>query len=143
MTTGNTGYGKFSDRYTISPENQQRATQDIAKAIFNDKGFREKVHIAIKSAMDELAGPDQVQNVSVNLEYIINNSVATLQIGITFCELLGKYEVEIKNGRRVSSHTRKYSGARPWQLPDGSWITLDHVPRELAEPAIAEALEKL
>ena len=41
---------------------------------------------------------------------------------------------------KVSSHTRHYEGERPFQLPNGSWVTSNHIPAELARDAGRKAL---
>jgi len=41
---------------------------------------------------------------------------------------------------KVSSHTRHYEGERPFQLPNGSWVTSNRIPVELARDAARKAL---
>ena len=41
---------------------------------------------------------------------------------------------------KVSSHTRHYEGERPFQLPNGNWVTSNHIPAELARDAGRKAL---
>ena len=130
--------------FSIDQSELDRIKPEIARAIFNDPGLRKQIEETITKAVQELAGPDQVQNVSINLEYAITNRESTLIIGVSLGELTGNYEVEVQAHSRSNSevirHSRNYSGSRPFQLPNGSWVTLDHVPIELAEEKIAEAL---
>ena len=44
------------------------------------------------------------------------------------------------NQNRISSHTRHYEGERPFQLPNGNWVTSNHIPAELARDAGRKAL---
>ena len=41
---------------------------------------------------------------------------------------------------KVSSHTRHYEGERPFQLPNGSWVTSSNIPAELARDTAHKAL---
>ena len=41
---------------------------------------------------------------------------------------------------RVVSHSRHYEGERPFQLPNGNWVTSNRIPAELAKDAARKAL---
>jgi len=46
----------------------------------------------------------------------------------------------MSNQAKVSSHTRHYEGERPFQLSNSSWVTLSHIPAELAIQKVKETL---
>ena len=133
--------------YSIPDSELERIKPQISRIILSDPGFRQQLEEKIRTSVLGLAGPDQVQNVSINFEYAINNREASLNISVSLGELTGNYEVEVQSHSRSNSevigHSRSYSGSRPFQLPDGRWVTLDHVPKELAQEKIIEALGQI
>lgn len=100
----------------------------------------------IKSVVDGLIEGQQAEN-SYSHEYNISGDTVEGTITFELGQIQGSYESQIskhsREGGSVKSHTRTYQNKRPFQLPDGSWITSETIPQEVIEAAIEKPVQEL
>ena len=131
------------------------ARQLLPKVLENMKGI-------VQQAVDGIV---ENQGQSVDTDYStrfeINDREATGIVTIMLGPISGPFDTVVQahnrstthNGRdanghtrpsslshRVVSHSRHYEGERPFQLPNGSWVTSNRIPAELARDAAHKAL---
>ena len=127
----------------------------LPKMLENMKG-------TVQKAVDGIV-EDQGQAVDndYSTRFEINDREATGIVTIMLDPISGPFETMVQahnrsttnNGRdanghprpsslthRVVSHSRHYEGERPFQLPNGNWVTSKRIPAELARDAARKAL---
>jgi len=118
-------------------ETQAKARMALAKAILPIILERKKA--AVQAAIDGLVEGQGVDN-QYSTRYEINDRDAIGHITVNLGPISGSMEVVV-GGNKTKTHTRTYDGQRPFQLPDGSWVTSSHIPAELAIERGKEALD--
>ena len=104
----------------------------------------------VQQAVDGIV---ESQGQSVDNDYStrfeINDRESTGIITILLGPISGPFDTVVQGHNRttknkeqakVSSHTRHYEGERPFQLPNGSWVTSSNIPAELARDTAHKAL---
>jgi len=114
----------------------------LAEAVLQEMSTR--IRAAADAVALEFADPLIQKIDDIDSLYEISNSEARLTFKIFLGELIGKYTQRVRKFRRnnstVKPHTRNYTGQRPWQLSDGSWIVADKIPEELFKSEIIKRL---
>ena len=114
----------------------EKAQPILAKAILPI--ILEKQKKRVQEAIDGLVEGQSVAN-EYSIRYEINNREAIGHITVILGPISGSMDV-VAGGSKTKTHTRSYDGQRPFKLPDGSWVTLSHIPAELAIEKGKEAL---
>jgi len=103
----------------------------------------------VQQAVDDIVESEgQSVDNDYSTRFEINDREATGIITISLGSISGPFDTVVQGHTRstkndkakVSSHTRHYEGERPFQLPNGSWVTSNQIPAELAEDAARKAL---
>jgi len=105
------------------------------------QGLAERMRDKVKKGIDDLVleGDQSVEN-QVDIRYRLNDRESNVILTITLGPISGSYTANITGSRKVADHTRSYEDARPWELPDGHWETLNYIPAETARDAGWKAL---
>jgi len=106
----------------------EKAQPILAKAILPIILAKKKD--SVQKSIDGLVEGQLVEN-QYSTRYEINNREAIGHIIVTLGPILGSMDVVV-SGSKTKTHIRSYDGQRPFQLPDGSWVTTSHIPAELA-----------
>ena len=114
----------------------EKAIPILAKAILPI--ILEKQKKRVQEAIDGLVEGQSVAN-EYSTRYEINNREAVGHIIVNLGPISGSMDVVV-GGNKTKTHTRSYDGQRPFQLPNGDWITASHIPAELAIEKGKEAL---
>ena len=114
----------------------EKAQPILAKAILSI--ILEKKKNRVQEAIDGLVEGQSVDN-DYSTRYEINNREAVGHITVSLGSISGSMDVVV-GGNKTKTHTRSYDGQRPFQLPDGNWVTASHIPAELAIEKGKEAL---
>ena len=110
-------------------EAQAKINMALAKAILPVLLERKKV--TVQQAIDGLVEGQGVNN-QYSTRYEINDQGAIGHITVNLGPISGSQEVVV-GGNKTKTHTRTYDGQRPFQLPDGNWVTSSHIPAWLAK----------
>jgi len=104
----------------------------------------------VQQAVDGIVeGQGQSVDNDYSTRFEINDRESTGIVIIILGSISGPFDAVVQGHKRttknnvqtkVSSHTRHYEGERPFQLPDGSWVTSNRIPAELARDAARKAL---